>query len=97
MEVFKTGKPEDKELLSLAHEIVLIWRTLGVILGLKNATLDVIDQDSSKVLNKSYDMLIKWRESLGSEATYKNLAVGLDHEIIGRHDLVEKYCHESGK
>ena len=97
MEVFKTGKPEDKELLSLAHEIVLIWKPLGVILGLTNATLDVIDQDSSKVLNKSYDMLIKWKGSLGSGASYQNLAEGLDHEIIGRHDLVEKYCHESGK
>lgn len=95
--LFKTGQPKDKELLSLAREIKSIWRPLGVVLGLTNATMDEIHEDNPKVLDKSYTMLRKWKESRGSGASYQNLAEGLDNEVFKRHDLVERYCNDKGK
>ena len=95
--MFKTDQPGNKELLSLAHEIVSIWSSLGSILGLTKANLDLIDGQQSLVLDKSYAMLRKWMESNGSEATYQKLAEGLDNKVIKRRDLVERYCHDKGK
>ena len=95
--LFKTGQPKDEELLSLAREIKSIWRPLGVVLGLTNATLDEIHEYNPKVLDKSYTMLRKWKESRGSGASYQNLAEGLDNEVFKRHDLVERYCNDKGK
>lgn len=95
--VFKTGEPEDLELLSLADEILPIWRPLGLILGLKNGTLDRIDLDHRAVLDKSHAMLLEWKRLLGPNASYQALAEGLNHPVIGRLDLVVKYCHDNGK
>lgn len=92
-EVFKTGKPDDKELLSLAQEVVSIWRQLGLALGLTDASLDEIHEDNPKALDKAYAMLRKWKESLGSGASYQKLAEGLDHKVIKRQDSIERYCH----
>ena len=48
------------------------------------------------MLDKSYTMLRKWKESRGSGASYQNLAEGLDNEVFKRHDLVERYCNDKG-
>ncbi|XP_022802332.1 uncharacterized protein LOC111339870 [Stylophora pistillata] len=93
-EVFKTGQPDNKELLTLAQEVVSIWRQLGLALGLTDVSLDEIHEDNLKALDKSYTMLRKWKESLGSGANYQKLAEGLHHKVIKRHDLIEKYCHD---
>ena len=95
--VFRTDIPEDPELLSLANEILPIWRSLGLTLGLKNATLDRIDLDKHAVLDKSYAMLMAWKQVLGPRASYQALAEGLNHPVIERHNLVVKYCYDNGK
>ena len=92
--VFKTGQVEDKELRSLAHDLASTWRSLGVVLGLKAPTLTKI---GAAYPQASYAMLTKWKESLGSGATYVALAEGLDNAFIKRHDLVKRYCHDIGK
>ena len=33
----KQGVPKDRELLSLAEDILVIWKKLGLALGLKNS------------------------------------------------------------
>lgn len=93
--VFKTGKPEDVELLSLASEILPISRPLGVVLGLREATLDQIYCGNSAELSKSFGMLKKWKQSLGPGASYQALAEGLIHPVIERLDLAVKYCYNN--
>ena len=95
--MFKEGTPDDAELLSLAKDTIAIWRILGLALGLTDSHLDEISADQPKALDRSYAMLRKWKESLGSEAIYKSLAEGLGHKAVERHDLIESYCRDKGK
>ena len=94
--LFKLGIPEDGELLSLAQDTIAIWKKLGLALGLINAQLDEIQADQLKGLNRSYATLRKWKEALGSEASYKRLAEGLDHRAVKRRDLIDTYCRDKG-
>lgn len=94
--LFKQGTPKDHELLSLAQDTIVIWTKLGLALGLSNSQLDEIDTDQVKAVDKSYAMLRKWKESLGSEASYERLALGLDHKAVKRRDLMEMYCRDKG-
>ena len=94
--LFKQGIPEDGELLSLAQDTIAIWKKLGLALGLINAQLDEIQADQLKELDRSYAMLRKWKEALGSEASYKRLAEGLDHRAVKRSDLIDTYCRDKG-
>ena len=71
------------------------WKQLGRALKLKDFLLDEIDADIRGLFEKSYKMLRRWMESEGSAATYVELAKGL--EIVGRRDLIRKFCHESKK
>ena len=95
--VFKRDSPTNKELRSLAHDIVSTWRSLGVVMGLKALTLAEIDVAYPKVSDKTYAMLTKWKESLRSGASYVALGEVLDNAFIKRHDLVERFCHDEGK
>ena len=92
----KQGVPKDRELLSLAEDILVIWKKLGLALGLKNSQLDEIEADHPKGAERSYAMLRKWKESRGSEASYERLAEGLDDKAVSRRDLIEAYCQEKG-
>ena len=94
--LFKQGTPADNELLNLARDTVLVWRKLGLALGLDNSNLDEVDADNSKVVDKSYAMLRKWKEFHGVEATFKRLAMGLNHKVINRRDLNDEYCRDQG-
>ena len=95
--LFKRDQPTNKELRSLAHDILSTWRSLGVVIGLKALTLAEIDATYPKVSDKIYAILTKWKESLGSDATYVALGEVLDNAFIKRHDLVERFCHDEGK
>ena len=96
--MFKTGEPRESELFSLAMECAIDWRTLGEILGLTDQTLsEIVHANHHKVSDKMYAMLTKWKECLGSEASYRALALGLVDFRINRRDLVERYCHGKGK
>lgn len=95
--VLKIGQPLDEELRSLAHDIVSAWRPLGMMLGLTDMTLIEIDETNHQVSDKVYAVLRKWKESLGSGASYEALADGLDNAFIKRHELVKRYCHGKGR
>ena len=86
----KVGKPTKDELLSLADAIADIWRKLGHCLGVSEAVLDDIDQDSDFETIKGYDMLMYWKR--GATASYKVLNDALRHEDVQRQDLAGKIC-----
>lgn len=95
--MFKIGQPLFGELASITDSIVSAWRPLGMMLGLTDMTLIEIDEANHQVSDKVHAVLRKWRESLGSEASYEALADGLDNAFIKRHELVRRYCHDKGK
>jgi len=95
--IFKLGSPDDTELLSIAHDIVKIWRPLGLALGLRDSHLDEISEDERKALDRAYAMLRKWKESMGSDANYERLAQGLCHQAVERRELIDAYCRDRGK
>ena len=96
-EVFKTGQPEDKELRSLAHDIVSFWRTPCFVSRRKIQTLVEISRFHSNELDKTFDKLIKWMEASGSENSYQELAEFLKIRIKNVKDLEKRYCHDKGK
>ena len=96
-EIFKIGQPGDEELQSLSQEFVINWRSLGMMLGLTDRTLNEIDEANSEEEDKIYTMLTQWKKSLGSMANYQALALLLENFFIDRHDLIERYCHDKGK
>ena len=97
-EVFKTGQPEDEELLNLAHEIESIWRSFGLLVGLEAPTLTEIDERHPRASDNTHAVLREWKELLGSGATYEALIVLLGDTFINGYDLMERFCsQEEGK
>lgn len=39
-------------------------------------------------------MLLHWKEKNGSAATYQVLSQALQHELVNKLNLAEKYCYE---
>ena len=95
--VFKIGQPREEELLSLAYDIVLTWRSFDVFVNQTPRTSAEIDKFSNKEEVKPHAMLKEWKKALRSGAGYRALARLLDTVFINRHDLVEKYCLGRGK
>ena len=92
----KTGR-EEEELLSLANETPSVWKSLGKIFGLTDLTVIEIERADCKAPDKIYAVLRKWKESLGSGASYQALARVLDRVLIKRPDLLENYYDGIGK
>jgi hypothetical protein len=77
----------------IAKDITDVWEELGRVLGHSDSTLKIINADNSnKIYNKCYEMLIKWTHIKVSKATYGVLAAGFVHPAVDRPDLVTKYC-----
>ena len=41
-------------------------------------------------------MLLRWKQRKGSAATYQALCDALQHELVKRQDLAEKFCYANG-
>ena len=95
--MFKIGQQGDEELLSVSQKIVINWRWLGMMSGLTHLTLNEIDKAKCEESDKMYAVLRKWKESLGSGASYEALAPLLEKCLIHGHGLIERYCHDKGK
>ena len=63
-------------------------------MGVSEPELDAIDYDHDHVAEKGYQMLIKWRGKKGSAATYQSLCDGLEHKLVDRWDLAEKFIYD---
>ena len=92
----KQGTPTLDDLEELAAEIAEKWKKLGRRLGVSDAELQGINQDHHQLDEKGYHMLKHWRQKKGSAATYQALCDGLNHKLVQRQDLAEKFCHIDG-
>ena len=55
--------------------------------------MKIIEIDNAHdVCERALATLFKWREKQGREATYANLAVALNDDLVQRRDLVEAFC-----
>ena len=94
--VVKRGKPTDEELEQLGIDIAEGWRKLGRRLKLDESTLQEIDNDYDQLSEKGYHMFMRWKQNTGANATYQALRDALQHKIVHRQDLVEKFCYFRG-
>ena len=69
---------------------------LGRRLGVSDAKLEEIDHCYDQLSEKGYQMLKHWRQVKGSDATYQALCDGLNHKLVQRQDLAEKFCYTNG-
>lgn len=90
----RVGVPLDAELLNLSSELGSKWKNLARALGIPEANIEVVDEESRKVMEKSYKLLLLWKQGNGDRATYAALEAGLCHAVVLRRDLAEKYCYE---
>ena len=96
-EAFKIGQPEKKELFNLADAILLTLESLNEIICIGVTALPPEFDGFTSQVEKVRSMLLNWKESLGSGASYRALARMLNTTIINAHDLVKTYCHDEGK
>ena len=80
------------ELEKLGNDIGKDWKKLGRRLGVSDAKLQEIDQAHEQLSEKGYQMLQQWKQSKGADATYQALCDALQHKLVQRQDLVEKFC-----
>lgn len=92
----REGVPSDPELLSLSSELGAKWKNLARALGIPEAHIEVVEEESRKVVEKSYQLLLLWKQANGVGATFGALEAGLCHAVVLRRDLAEKYCHYQG-
>ena len=89
----REGSPENSDLERLANHIIKEWKKLGRrLLESDEALLDAVDMDNDKCSERAYQMLLKWKEAKGSDATFRVLHDALCHDLVSRRDLAEKFC-----
>ena len=49
-------------------------------------------EDSEELSEKAFDMLIRWKEKGGVDATYSVIYDALCHEVVQQRDLAERFC-----
>ena len=86
----KRGKPTNKELETLSHKLGDDWKPLVRNLFPEDeAKIHKFDLENGRLEEKAYQMLLHWKQSNGSGATYEVLYQALA-EI--NKDLAEKFC-----
>jgi len=73
-----------------------IWVKLGRRLGVSDAMLKEIDKAHELLSEKAYYTLKRWKQINCPVATYQALCDALKDQLVGRLDLVEKYCYIEG-
>ena len=86
---FKEGKPNDLALNELAGKIAAKWQTLGLYLGIGQDILDVIDANEK---DKSYRMLLHWKNRTASNSLYQDLYNALCYERVGLNNVAKEFC-----
>ena len=88
----KAGNPSDDELEKLATKLGDNWRKLGRRLGFDDAALSAIRKENDKMAERARCMLIEWKQTEGSDATYQVLYDALNHELVACKRLAETFC-----
>ena len=95
--VFKFGSPSPEELHLLAREVGPTWKVLGRQLRIADSDLNQIEADNEGQYEQCYHMLKRWTEVQVNQPTYEDLGQALQHDAVGRPELAEKYCCQSGQ
>ena len=90
-----SSTPTDEELEKMGIDIAKDWIKLGRRL-VSEAKLQEIDQAHDQLSEKGYHMLKHWKQSKGTDATYQALCNALQHELVQRKELAEKFCYIKG-
>ena len=85
----KWGVPSNEELEWLSQRLEN-WKVVGRRLKIDTPTLTAFDMENSGWFEKSYRMLLHWKERNGSTATYTILHDALCHPLINHTDLAEQ-------
>ena len=92
--VVKPGTPDDDELEELGTDIGAAWRKLGRCLKVAEAEITAIDKDNEDLVEKGFKTLLHWKQSNAEGASYQILYDALNHRLVARSDLAQKYCVE---
>lgn len=76
------------EILLIYKEVSKFWRDLGTLLKLRAADVDNIEQDNSSNRDRAWNVMKRWLQRKGSDATLGILTDAL--EEIGMRSTVEK-------
>ena len=88
----KEGCPSDDELEELSEEIGGTWMKLGHRLDLRKSKLTGFHKGHEGTRKKAYAMLLEWKKTGASNATYRVLYEALSHKCVSRKDLAMKIC-----
>lgn len=83
---------DDYHLEGLSLKLGNSWEALARRLGCEKADTDGFNTSKETYTEKQLAMLKKWKQRLGSDATYEVLWDALCHEFVGRKDLAEMFC-----
>ena len=86
----KLDQPCKDDHLSEVALSITEWRSIAPFLGLTRAEECEIQNDCGKMRTQKIEMLRKWREKYGNQATYRRLAKVFFK--LGHADLVEELC-----
>ena len=93
--MIKDGAPGDEDLENLAKQLGRSWDDLAPRLQFTNVEISGFDDENRMLAKKASNMLRKWKEKCGSDATYWVLCDALCHNLVNRKDLAESCCCES--
>ena len=69
--------PKGSQVILLFSHQIREWKEIGRYLGLEEEVIDEVSHDSTKTREKAYQMLTKWIEIDGHNATWSTLGDGL--------------------
>ena len=90
----KGGEPTDCELEDLAMGLAEKWQALGICLEFNLAAITRFDKANERLEAKAFKMLLVWKLSKGSKATYTVLYNALCHKLVKCKRLAEQFCCE---
>ena len=91
VDYIKQGQPTDNELELLSRKLEE-WKPLGRQLGFEGGDLTAVHKDNEEWSSKIFEMLKKWRQWKGKDATYGALYHALCYATVGRTDLAQTFC-----
>ena len=80
----------------MGDEIAKDWIKLGRRLAVSDQNIEEIKKAQDQLSEKGYHMLKHWKQEKGSAATYQALGEALQHTLVQRKDLAEKFCYING-
>lgn len=90
----KQGTPETNDLLNICTEVRSSWQVLAKMLGFREVELEQLTEDHADSFERCYQMLLRWMQKGGSQASYDALARALQNPQVNRQDLAFRYCYK---